>query len=313
MSRARVGGGENRLIDHIRADLFNFAFALATDGLSSSGLTISILRFDRECNESPIPISPLALASSLAYVCEHMLVNSKLFHFYFQGSVAMFMAFLSSILLQVIVLCVFFVLAPSACVYEAPWLFAWLCYRLISLLSVFIIIGFFLKKYGLGPIRGGAIAQDAGSPSSGVPENVLDRLELDALRSIIVVESVDGDVEGVSDDDSSTIPPPPPTPTFDSLQCEESKQDDDEHEQALVDAIVVTDSTCSICRCDLMDDVVCDLVDGVEAPQTNIMRLPCNHTFHGACARSWFSLHQTCPICRNNVVVALRQRESDAA
>merc|ERR1719265_2729111 len=37
------------------------------------------------------------------------------------------------------------------------------------------------------------------------------------------------------------------------------------------------------------------------ALNSGLLRLPCNHTFHGACAARWLSMSSACPICRCSI------------
>ena len=49
---------------------------------------------------------------------------------------------------------------------------------------------------------------------------------------------------------------------------------------------------CSICLCDLC-------TEGEDA-----LQMPCEHTFHAACLTKWLRSHNTCPVCRHQIVVA---------
>lgn len=51
-------------------------------------------------------------------------------------------------------------------------------------------------------------------------------------------------------------------------------------------------SSCSICLSDFQ-------------PQDLMLRLPCSHFYHKSCVSMWFSQHNTCPLCKQNVTVML--------
>ena len=51
-------------------------------------------------------------------------------------------------------------------------------------------------------------------------------------------------------------------------------------------------STCSICLSDFQ-------------PQDLMLRLPCSHFYHKTCVSMWFSQHNSCPLCKQNVTVML--------
>lgn len=51
-------------------------------------------------------------------------------------------------------------------------------------------------------------------------------------------------------------------------------------------------STCSICLSDFQ-------------PHDFMLRLPCSHFYHKTCVTMWFSQHNSCPLCKQNVTVML--------
>lgn len=58
------------------------------------------------------------------------------------------------------------------------------------------------------------------------------------------------------------------------------------------------------CRC-----AIC-LGDYEEEEETAV--LPCGHMFHAPCVREWFQRSRLCPMCKDDVAVALqRQQDSD--
>ncbi|KAK9835445.1 hypothetical protein WJX74_000139 [Apatococcus lobatus] len=46
------------------------------------------------------------------------------------------------------------------------------------------------------------------------------------------------------------------------------------------------------------EDAECPVCQEVMEVGSSIARLPCEHTFHAACARQWLSRRPTCPTCR---------------
>jgi hypothetical protein len=58
---------------------------------------------------------------------------------------------------------------------------------------------------------------------------------------------------------------------------------------------------CAICLdklCNLDPELAQKPCKGSNLSGKGLLRLPCGHTFHGACAEGWFSRHDTCPLCR---------------
>lgn len=60
---------------------------------------------------------------------------------------------------------------------------------------------------------------------------------------------------------------------------------------------------CSVCLGALAEPPCCtkDVELGDRAWCSSVLRLPCEHHFHGACAGGWLLRHASCPLCRCQV------------
>lgn len=56
------------------------------------------------------------------------------------------------------------------------------------------------------------------------------------------------------------------------------------------DQEILNDNTCIICR-DKMEQI------------TQLKKLQCKHVFHTKCLKRWIQRQQTCPICRNVILI----------
>ncbi|EIN11941.1 hypothetical protein PUNSTDRAFT_119134 [Punctularia strigosozonata HHB-11173 SS5] len=74
------------------------------------------------------------------------------------------------------------------------------------------------------------------------------------------------------------------------------------------DLPVTGDRTCIICREEMVPvatqegGVVNNLPTAHDGPNMTPKKLPCGHTFHFQCLRSWLERQQSCPTCRRNVL-----------
>jgi hypothetical protein len=57
-----------------------------------------------------------------------------------------------------------------------------------------------------------------------------------------------------------------------------------------------SDSSCPICLGDYQE-------------MDEILKLPCGHFFHGACISEWTCVSQLCPVCRDNIVIAIGKED----
>ncbi|KAJ2080067.1 hypothetical protein H4R24_003338 [Coemansia sp. RSA 988] len=58
------------------------------------------------------------------------------------------------------------------------------------------------------------------------------------------------------------------------------------------------DSNCVICDESLLAHPI---GSPNSVPSNSVTRLPCNHYYHLACVKPWLELHNTCPMCRQEV------------
>jgi hypothetical protein len=65
----------------------------------------------------------------------------------------------------------------------------------------------------------------------------------------------------------------------------------------------VAPGECAICLNPLSDldpDLAKKPGSGVCLSGKGLLRLPCKHTYHSACAEAWFARNDACPLCRTN-------------
>ena len=122
-----------------------------------------------------------------------------------------------------------------------------------------------------------AVTHSTGDNSNrwrlGVDESVLQG-DIESLHTIEECENVpDSKMEEKMEEKVDEVPIPPPL----------SARSDSLHDNW---------STCSVCLSDFQ-------------PQDLMLRLPCSHFYHKACVSMWFSQHNTCPLCKQNVTVML--------
>lgn len=56
------------------------------------------------------------------------------------------------------------------------------------------------------------------------------------------------------------------------------------------DGVSEADATCGVCQCEYVNEQI-------------LIRLPCRHCFHQECVTPWLESHDTCPMCRAQVIV----------
>ncbi|KAK1592675.1 hypothetical protein Q3G72_028652 [Acer saccharum] len=60
---------------------------------------------------------------------------------------------------------------------------------------------------------------------------------------------------------------------------------------------VSTDGVCSVCLEDF------DQTE-ISIPATAGEQVPCGHVFHAACISTWFSICDSCPLCRSRCIIS---------